>query len=236
MLQEFPNACGYGEQGNWLKLERWRATDSGLHFELECEGKQAPLDVDLFGAFQMYNVMAALGMALKTGMKWESAVAHVSGLQGVCGRMEKVAVHACGAPVFIDYAHTPDALKHLLISLRAHCVQKLHVVFGCGGERDTIKRAVMGSIAVEFADCVIVTDDNPRGEDPESIRRQILSAAPNALEVPDRAAAIGKAVSMLQSGDVLVVAGKGHETYQIIGEQTYEFNDAQKIKEALGAL
>ena len=227
---------GYGEQGEWLTLKQWHASEKGLRFTLAHEGKISDVGVELFGSFQLWNIMAAVGLALKTGMQWDEAVRLIPKLQGVRGRMEKVAEHPSGAAIFIDYAHTPDALKHLLISLRAHCTKKLHVVFGCGGDRDTTKRAPMGSIAAEYADCVIVTDDNPRSEDPEGIRRQILDAAANAIDIADREAAIGQAISALASGDVLVVAGKGHETYQIIGEEKHEFNDAQKIKEALGAL
>lgn len=236
LLAMHPDALSYGEGGAWLRLIQYEARATGLHFVLEHDQRRAALDVALYGPFQLYNLMAAGGLALASGMAWEALLRHLPHLHGVRGRMEHVATHPCGAPVFVDYAHTPDALKHLLISLRAHTQRKLHVVFGCGGDRDTTKRAPMGAIATAYADRVIVTDDNPRHEDPAAIRAQVLSQAGGAHAIAPRDAAIMEGLRGLQAGDVLVVAGKGHETHQIIGSEKQEFNDADRIREALGAL
>jgi UDP-N-acetylmuramoyl-L-alanyl-D-glutamate--2,6-diaminopimelate ligase len=150
--------------------------------------------------------------------------------------MEKVAFAAHGAPVYVDYAHTPDRLEKVLEALRPHTAGKLHVVFGCGGDRDKGKRPLMGAIAVKLADDVIVTDDNPRTEDAAAIRREILAAAPGAREIGDRAEAIRAAVATLNAGDVLVIAGKGHETGQYIKGEVHPFSDReQAIAAALAA-
>lgn len=236
LLQQYAQAKSYGRTGSWLKLVNATPTSGGFDFALQYDGRIAEFSVPLYGEFQIENIMAAGALALLSGMSWSQLCDAIPKLQGVRGRMEKVGAHPSGAPIFIDYAHTPDALKHLLISLRAHCANKLHVVFGCGGDRDRTKRAPMGNIAAAYADRVIVTDDNPRSEDAQSIRRHIIINAPQAIEIADRAQAIRQAIEELSAGDLLVVAGKGHETYQIIGNKSYEFNDAHVIKEALGAL
>jgi len=171
-----------------------------------------------------------------SGMEAKQVQQLLPHLAGARGRMERVAMHPDGAPVFVDYAHTPDALQNVLTSLRAHTEGRLHVVFGCGGDRDAAKRPVMGNIAVQYADSVIVTDDNPRSEDPAAIRAAIMQAAPGAREISDRKQAIVAAVQQLKAEDALIVAGKGHETYQIIGTTTYHFDDAENIKEAIEAL
>jgi UDP-N-acetylmuramoyl-L-alanyl-D-glutamate--2,6-diaminopimelate ligase len=169
-------------------------------------------------------------------MQVASALEHLAQLQGVRGRMEYVASHPSGAPIFVDYAHTPDALETVLRSLRAHTQGKLHVVFGCGGNRDAGKRPLMGKVAADFADVAIVTDDNPRSENAAVIRAAIMAAIPSATEIGDRSQAIQTAIGALQQGDALVVAGKGHETYQIVGENTQHFDDAEHIREAVEAL
>lgn len=236
LLERFSQAKSFGENGTFLRCSDVQPTEDGLQFMLHHARKNAALCVPLYGAFQLSNIMAAGGLALLSGLSWEALITHIPKLRGVRGRMEKVATHPCGAPIFIDYAHTPDALKHLLISLRAHTCTKLHVVFGCGGDRDKTKRAPMGSIAAQYADEVIVTDDNPRSEEPASIRQTILSAASSAQEVPGRDAAIQAALQKLKPGDILVVAGKGHETYQEIGTQRIAFSDAAEIQKALEML
>jgi UDP-N-acetylmuramoyl-L-alanyl-D-glutamate--2,6-diaminopimelate ligase len=236
LLQQLPHAKSFGRAGEFVKLLKAAPTQSGLHVALQHNGARAELELPLYGDFQIENTMAAGALALLTGMEWPALLRHIAQLKGVRGRMEKVAIHPSGAPIFIDYAHTPDALKHLLISLRAHTEHKLHVVFGCGGDRDKTKRTPMGQVAQGHADEVIITDDNPRSEDPESIRQQIKQGAPDATQIADRERAIQQAITNLRAGDVLVVAGKGHETKQVVGDKVYEFNDAHKIKEALGAL
>jgi UDP-N-acetylmuramoyl-L-alanyl-D-glutamate--2,6-diaminopimelate ligase len=154
-------------------------------------------------------------------------------LEGAPGRMQLAGRHANGARIFVDYAHTPDALANVLKALRPHATGRLHVVFGCGGDRDAGKRPEMGAIARELADLVIVTDDNPRTENADEIRRQILAACPGAKDIGDRARAIREAVLGLAAGDLLVVAGKGHERGQIVGTRTRPFDDGQEIAAAL---
>ena len=205
----------------------------GLRAIVAVGGKTYPLDLPFYGAFQLSNMLAAAGMLSSSGVAMEQLLALLPKLNGVKGRLEKVGVHASGAPVFVDYAHTPAALKNILTVLRAHTSGALHVVFGCGGDRDTGKRPEMGAVAAQCADRVIVTDDNPRSEDPSAIRAAILAAAGGATEIPDRAEAIRTAVMNLQAGDVLVVAGKGHETTQTIGAQVIHFSDQEHIKGAL---
>ncbi len=182
------------------------------------------------------NALAALGLALATGVPADVAVAALERLQGAPGRMEHVATRGNGAPVIVDYAHTPDALETALAALRPHCRGRLVVVFGCGGDRDPGKRPMMGEIAARLADSVIVTDDNPRSEDAASIRRAILAACPGAREIGDRAAAIREGAALLRSGDLLLLAGKGHERGQIVGATTLPFSDADVARAAVAAL
>lgn len=206
----------------------------GLKAEVSIRGKSYPLELPLYGAFQLSNMLTAVGLLSAAGMAEEKLLKRLPQLKGVPGRLEKIA-KANGAPIFIDYAHTPAALENILKTLRPHTEKKLHVVFGCGGDRDPGKRPEMGAAAAKFADHVIVTDDNPRSEDPAKIRAAILKAAPGATEIPDRDAAIRQAIQQLQAGDVLVIAGKGHETTQTIGNQVLPFNDADHIRKAVAA-
>jgi UDP-N-acetylmuramoyl-L-alanyl-D-glutamate--2,6-diaminopimelate ligase len=168
-----------------------------------------------------------------TGAEPSAAVAALEQLAGVPGRLQKVAVKANGAAVYVDYAHTPDALQTVLAALRPHAGRRLVVVFGCGGDRDAGKRPEMGAVGAQFADLVFVTDDNPRGEDPALIRRQILAACPTAVEIGDRRQAIRAAVDALEAGDVLVLAGKGHETGQILKDRMLPFDDAVEARRAV---
>lgn len=206
----------------------------GLDAALSIRGKKYDVSLPLYGAFQLSNMLAAMGLLQAVEVSEEALIAQLPKLTGVPGRLEKIAA-ANGAPVFIDYAHTPAALENILKTLRPHTDKKLHVVFGCGGDRDAGKRPEMGAVANKFADAVIITDDNPRGENPAKIRAAILAQSPNALEIPDRDAAIRTAIQKLTRGDLLVVAGKGHETTQIIGNQTLPFNDAEHIRKAVAA-
>ncbi len=173
------------------------------------------------------NVLTALGLATATGCDAEPAVAVLPRLRGVPGRIELIGYSAGGGSVYVDYAHTPDALEAVLTALRAHTQQRLFVVFGCGGDRDRGKRPEMGAIAGRLADVPIVTDDNPRGEDPAAIRRAVLAAVPGAQEIGDRGEAIAHAVAALGPGDTLVIAGKGHERGQIVGEAILPFDDRE---------
>ena len=193
-------------------------------------GEKREIVVPLLGAFQAYNALAAAGLAIACGAPPASVFDQIGALTGVPGRMQRIG----DAPVLVDYAHTPDALETALSALRPFCQGKLIVVFGCGGDRDPGKRPQMGALAEKLADRVIVTDDNPRGEDATLIRRAILAACPKAQEIGDRAAAIRAAIGMMAAGDVVLIAGKGHERGQIVGGKTLPFDDAEVARAALG--
>jgi UDP-N-acetylmuramoyl-L-alanyl-D-glutamate--2,6-diaminopimelate ligase len=186
----------------------------------------------LVGTFQVENALVAAGMAIATGSDAARVFAALEGLEGARGRLELIGQRN-GAPIFVDYAHKPDALEKALEALRPYAKRKLIVVFGAGGDRDQGKRALMGAIAAAKADAVIVTDDNPRSEDPAAIRAAILAAAPGASEIGDRGEAIRSAVCGLQPGDVLLVAGKGHESGQIVGDRILDFSDHEAVAAAL---
>lgn len=191
------------------------------------------IELPLIGEFQAINAVTAAALALALGEKPETVFAGMATLKPVKGRMEHVGQSKSGGHVFVDYAHTPDGLDVLLRAARPHAPGRIIVVFGCGGDRDSDKRPKMGAIAARFADVVIVTDDNPRSEEPAAIRKQILAAAPGALEIGDRAQAIREAVSMLQPGDAVMIAGKGHETGQIIKGVVHPFSDQDVARAAL---
>lgn len=210
-----------------LRVLAARPGASGQELDLKVFGREYTVSLPLVGRFQAMNALAALGLALATGVARDQAVDALSHLMGAPGRMQHVASHPNGAPIFVDYAHTPDALENVLSALRPHCRGKLVVVFGAGGDRDAGKRPVMGEVTTRLADVVIVTDDNPRSEDPTAIRRAILAAAPGATEIGDRGEAIALAVSRLSPEDLLVIAGKGHETGQIVAGVTHPFDDAE---------
>ncbi len=217
---------GYGRNGAEIRLIARSEREDGQEIKVEVGGQVHEALVPLPGSFQVDNALCALGLAWGCGGEVEPALAALAGLQGVRGRLEAVARHASGAPIYVDYAHTPDALEHALDALRGLTRRRLVVVFGCGGERDRGKRAEMGAIAAARADRVIVTDDNPRREDPAAIRREILAACPAADEIGDRAEAIAAAVRDLETGDVVVLAGKGHEEGQTVGDSVRPFDDA----------
>ncbi|RVU19841.1 UDP-N-acetylmuramoyl-L-alanyl-D-glutamate--2,6-diaminopimelate ligase [Methylobacterium oryzihabitans] len=202
------------------------------------ERGEVAVSLPLVGAFQVENALLAAGLALATpagARDPDGVIAALAGLTGVPGRMERVA-EINGALCLVDYAHKPDALDHVLAALRPFATGRLVCVVGCGGDRDRGKRPIMGRIAVARADRVIVTDDNPRSEDPAAIRAEILAAAPGAEEIGDRAEAIRRAVAGLRPGDVLVVAGKGHETGQIVGDRTLPFSDHDAVRSAIAEL
>ncbi len=207
----------------------------GQRIAAELFGERHDFDLPLVGGFQAMNVLAALGLVVATGTALGPAVAALARLSGVPGRMQPVGASPAGASVFVDYAHTPDALATVLSALRPHAERRLCVVFGAGGDRDRGKRPLMGRVAADLADLVYVTDDNPRGEDPADIRRAILAAAPRAIEIGDRRDAIRAAIAGLRRGDILVIAGKGHETGQIIGAAVLPFDDAVVAREQLRA-
>jgi UDP-N-acetylmuramoyl-L-alanyl-D-glutamate--2,6-diaminopimelate ligase len=195
-------------------------------------GREISLLLPLVGAFQVENALVAAGLAIATGSDPDRVFAAVGHLQGAKGRLELVG-QSRGAPIFVDYAHKPDALAKALEALRPYARRRLLVVFGAGGDRDTGKRPIMGAIAAQKADRVIVTDDNPRSEDPAAIRAAILRAAPGAGEIGDRREAIRAAVAELQPGDALLIAGKGHESGQIIGDRVLPFTDHEAVAAVL---
>jgi UDP-N-acetylmuramoyl-L-alanyl-D-glutamate--2,6-diaminopimelate ligase len=199
---------------------------------LEHRGRQHRIKLPLVGEFQIENALVSAGLAIGTGSDVDAVLAGLEHLEGAKGRLEYVGEYQ-GAPIFIDYAHKPDALEKALQALRPYAKRKLVVVFGCGGDRDAGKRPLMGAIAADNADRVIVTDDNPRSEDPQAIRAAILAAAKGAAEIGDRAEAIKAGIASLHSGDTLLIAGKGHETGQIVGNKTLPFSDHDAVAAAL---
>jgi UDP-N-acetylmuramoyl-L-alanyl-D-glutamate--2,6-diaminopimelate ligase len=222
----------YGRAGRELRLLDARPLPHGQILKLEILGRRIETQLPLIGEFQTLNALAALGLALGTSVPVDDAAPILATLKGARGRMEHAASLPNGAAIFIDYAHTPDALERVLVAMRPHTGNRLSVVFGCGGDRDKGKRPLMGSIVVRFADLAIVTDDNPRTEDSAQIRREVLAGAKGAREIADREKAIFTAVSELKAGDVLVIAGKGHEQGQIVGADVLPFDDLAVARRA----
>lgn len=227
----------FGPPGCDLVLSQARPIPEGLDLRLEIFGRPYRTLAPVAGLFQAQNILCALGLSLALDPGCEEIfMAELERLRAPPGRAEKVGTLTCGASVYVDYAHTPDGLENILSSLRAHATGRLLCVFGCGGDRDPGKRPLMGKIAAELSDLCIITDDNPRTEDAAAIRAQILKAAPGAIDIPGRGAAIRHAVETLKAGDVLVVAGKGHERGQIIGTHIEPFDDAQEVRTAIARL
>ncbi len=226
----------YGRSGRNLVLRELAPTPNGLDLTLDVCGARRQVILPLAGTFQAHNALAALGLAIATGVERDDAVSALSELKGVAGRMERIGRTPAGGEVFVDFAHTPDALAAVLKAARPHTQGRLWVVFGCGGDRDPGKRPQMGAVVDELADAAILTDDNPRGEDPAEIRRQALEAVPHAIEIGDRGEAIARAIVGLGEGDVLVIAGKGHETGQIVGDRVLPFDDREVARAALEVL
>jgi UDP-N-acetylmuramoyl-L-alanyl-D-glutamate--2,6-diaminopimelate ligase len=221
-----------GTQGDDIKLVDGKIAGFAQIVSIAHGGKTYAVKLPLVGAFQVQNAGVAAGLAISTGAEPARVFAALEQLVGAKGRLE-LAGTKNGAPIFIDYAHKPDALAKALTALRPYASGKLVVVFGAGGDRDAGKRPIMGRIAAEHADRVIVTDDNPRSEQPSAIRTAILAAAPGATEIGDRAEAIRAGIAALQKGDVLLIAGKGHETGQIVGDRVLRFSDHDAVTAAL---
>ncbi|MDR3514390.1 MAG: UDP-N-acetylmuramoyl-L-alanyl-D-glutamate--2,6-diaminopimelate ligase [Azospirillaceae bacterium] len=226
----------YGAQGEALAVDAVTPDSHGQRLTLRVFGRPYDLRLPLAGRFQAWNVLCAIGLAIGSGSEPERVIEAAAHLDGVRGRLEHVARHPDGAPIYVDFAHTPDALEKVLQALRPHVTRDLSVVFGCGGDRDRGKRPVMGTLAQTLADRVIVTDDNPRTEDPASVRAQVMAGCPEAREIGDRHAAIRQAVRELGAGDVLVIAGKGHEQGQIVGSEIRPFDDADEARRAVAAI
>ena len=223
----------YGTAGADVRLESIEPLAAVQRLAVTIAGKRQAFTLPLVGAFQASNALCALAIALGLGADLDSIIAAIETLHGAPGRMALVARHPNGAPIFVDYAHTPDALQTVLDAALPHARGAIYVVFGCGGDRDPGKRPQMGQIAAERADHVIVTDDNPRTEDAAQIRAQILVGCPGAVEIADRAEAIAAAVRSLRAGDLLILAGKGHEQGQIVGTTCRPFNDADAARAAV---
>jgi UDP-N-acetylmuramoyl-L-alanyl-D-glutamate--2,6-diaminopimelate ligase len=223
-------------QGADLQIAATRPDATGQEVRYLWQGRAFQTRLALIGAFQAENVAVAAGLAIAAGDAPEAVLAVLPRLTGVRGRMQLAATRRNGAAVYVDYAHTPDAIETALKALRPHVMGRIVVVFGAGGDRDRTKRPLMGAAAQAHADVLYVTDDNPRTEDPASIRRAILSACPDAHEVGDRAEAILRAVDALMPGDALLIAGKGHESGQIVGTDVYPFDDVEQASVAVAAL
>ena len=221
-----------GRKGEGIRLIDAAIDGFAQRLTVEHAGKKHEIRLPLVGAFQIENALVAAGLAIATGGEPGAVFASLASLKGAKGRLDFIGERN-GAPIFVDYAHKPDALDKALEALRPYVKRELVVVFGCGGDRDAGKRPLMGEIAAEAADRVIVTDDNPRSENPAAIRAAILAAAPGASEIGDRREAIHSAVASLKAGDVLLVAGKGHEIGQIVGDRTLPFSDHEAVEAAL---
>ncbi|MBV9556955.1 MAG: UDP-N-acetylmuramoyl-L-alanyl-D-glutamate--2,6-diaminopimelate ligase, partial [Pseudolabrys sp.] len=226
------NVMTVGQHGDSIKITGNTVEGFTQAIRLSHQGKTYAVKLPLVGAFQVENAVVSAGLAIATGGDPARVFAALEKLSGAKGRLEMVG-DKNGAPIFVDYAHKPDALSKALEALRPYAKSRLIVVFGCGGDRDKGKRPLMGQIAVEKADKVIVTDDNPRSENPATIRAEILAAAPGATEIGDRAQAIRAGIADLKAGDVLLIAGKGHETGQIIGSKVLDFSDHDEVAAAL---
>lgn len=223
-----------GEKGEALRLVGRTPHGDGQTLSVAHGGQTYEIALPLAGDFQASNALVAAGLAIGLGEPAGKVFGALAHLKGAAGRLEKVATAKSGAPVYVDYAHTPDALETVLKAMRPHVARKLAVVFGCGGDRDRGKRPLMGKAAAMLADRVIVTDDNPRSEDPAAIRAEILAGCPGAAEIGDRARAIRTGVAELEAGDVLLIAGKGHEQGQVVGADVRPFSDRDEaIKSAL---
>ena len=220
-----------GPDGEAIALVSRMPTPLGQSLVIRFGGKEHRLSLPLIGAYQAANVLVAAGLVLATGGEWDTTLSAMGRVAPVRGRLERAVISRAGAPVYVDYAHTPDALEAAIAALRPHVDGRLITVFGAGGDRDTGKRRPMGEVAARLSDIVIVTDDNPRGEDPAAIRSAVLAGAPGAREIDGRRQAIAEAIRLAGPKDIILLAGKGHETGQIIGDQVYPFDDAEVARE-----
>jgi len=220
-----------GRSGETIRLVDQKPTPLGQQLLLEHDDRSLKLSLPLIGAYQSANVLVAAGLVMATGVNFDRVFSAMQRVAPVRGRLERAVITGEGVPVYIDYAHTPDALEAAIAALRPHVDGRLITVFGAGGDRDQGKRPEMGAVATRMSDVVIVTDDNPRSEDPAAIRAAILAAAPGATEVGGRREAIAEAIRIAKAGDIVLVAGKGHETGQIVGDRVLPFDDALVARE-----
>jgi UDP-N-acetylmuramoyl-L-alanyl-D-glutamate--2,6-diaminopimelate ligase len=222
---------GVGTRGATLKLVGRIPMQLGQTLTVVHDDVEHTIILPLIGEYQAANALMAAGLVIATGGDPVTTLNNLSRLQPVRGRLERAVISQAGAPVYVDYAHTPDALAAAISALKPHAVGRLILVMGAGGDRDAGKRPEMGLIAEVMADRVIVTDDNPRSEDPEAIRRAIMSRAPEATEIGDRRRAIAAAIAEAGPGDIVLIAGKGHETGQVVGDRVLPFDDVQVARE-----
>ncbi|MDP8994827.1 MAG: UDP-N-acetylmuramoyl-L-alanyl-D-glutamate--2,6-diaminopimelate ligase [Pseudomonadota bacterium] len=220
-----------GARGEALRLLSREATQLGQKLTIEAAGAVHQVTLALIGAYQAANALTAAGLVIATGGDLRQTLANLSRVHPVRGRLERAVITRVGAPIYVDYAHTPDAIESACLALRPHARGRLITVFGAGGDRDIGKRGEMGAAARRLSDLVIVTDDNPRSEDPAAIRRDILAGAPDAREVPGRREAIRAAVAEARSGDIILLAGKGHEQGQSVGGRVLPFDDVAVARE-----
>ena len=224
-----------GTKGESLRLVSQTPTHLGQVLMIEAQGHTHRIALPLIGAYQAANILCAAAIVLATGGQLDNIFDHMQRVQPVRGRMERAVISRAGTPVYVDYAHTPDALRAAIEALRPHVTGRLITVFGAGGDRDKGKRPEMGRIATEMSDDVIVTDDNPRSEDPATIRAEILAEAPGAEDIADRRTAIARAIEIAGPQDIILLAGKGHEQGQIVGERVIPFDDVEVARECAGA-
>ena len=234
-VQAGQTVMSVGEAGDGIRLEARDLAGDGQRLRLRYDGQAYDVRLPLAGAFQAGNVLVAAGLCLAAGVAADTVMAALETLEGAPGRLQRVGAGPRGGVAYVDYAHTPDGLETVLRALRPHVTGRLIVVFGAGGDRDRTKRPLMGRAAAELADVAIVTDDNPRSEDPAAIRAEVLAGAPGAEDIGDRRAAIRAGAALLRDGDVLVVAGKGHELGQTIAGVVHPFDDVAETQAALEA-
>jgi UDP-N-acetylmuramoyl-L-alanyl-D-glutamate--2,6-diaminopimelate ligase len=220
-----------GTRGETLRLAKRETTPLGQKLTIEAEGKSFTVTLALIGAYQASNALTAAGLVIATGGDLAQTLANLARVHPVRGRLERAVITRAGAPVYVDYAHTPDAIEAAAEALRPHTRGRLITIFGAGGDRDVGKRPEMGAVAARLSDLVIVTDDNPRSEDPAAIRSAIMAGAPGALEVPGRREAIVAAVAQAGPDDIILLAGKGHEQGQIVGDRVLPFDDVTVARE-----
>jgi len=220
-----------GTKGETLKLVKREPTQLGQTLTIEAEGKSLQVKLPLIGAYQAANALTAAALVFATGGALAQTLENLSRVQPVRGRLERAAISKAGAPIYVDYAHTPDGLRAAIEALRPHATGRLITVFGAGGDRDRGKRPEMGAVAAELSDHVIVTDDNPRSEDAAAIRKDVLAGAPSATEIGGRREAIAAAIGEAGAGDIVLLAGKGHEQGQIVGDKVLPFDDVSVARE-----
>ena len=220
-----------GTKGETLKLVKREPTQLGQTLTIEAEGKIFQVKLPLIGAYQAANALTAAALVFATGGALAQTLENLSRVQPVRGRLERAAISKAGAPIYVDYAHTPDGLRAAIEALRPHATGRLITVFGAGGDRDRGKRPEMGAVAAELSDHVIVTDDNPRSEDAAAIRKDVLAGAPSATEIGGRREAIAAAIGEAGAGDIVLLAGKGHEQGQIVGDKVLPFDDVSVARE-----